>query len=64
MEYEIPLLASSGQALWWHIRCTNLFDEAGKPVKTIGTAENIEKLKQYEALVQDACHVAEGGTDE
>ncbi|MEA5142426.1 MAG: diguanylate cyclase [Oscillibacter sp.] len=64
VEYEIPLLASSGQALWRHIRCTNLFNEAGKPVKTIGTAENIEKLKQYEALVQDACHVAEGGTDE
>ncbi len=47
VSYYIPLLAPDGKQLWWHIHCTNLFDEDGKPVKTIGTAENIEKWKQY-----------------
>lgn len=48
VEYEIPLHLPNGGQSWWHICCTNLFDASGKPIKTIGTAENIDRLKEYE----------------
>lgn len=47
VEYDIPLYDPSGKLIWWHICCTNLFDNNGKPIKTIGTAENIDKTKEH-----------------
>ncbi|MDD3253080.1 MAG: diguanylate cyclase [Lachnospiraceae bacterium] len=46
--YDIPLNDPQGNQIWWRVRCTNLFDAAGRPVKTIGTAENIDQLKKLE----------------
>lgn len=46
--YDLPLYDPRGKQIWWRVRCTNLFDENGTPVKTIGTAENIDKFKEYE----------------
>lgn len=56
--YDIPVVNENGEEIWWRVRCTNLFDDTGKPVKIIGTAEDINKLKEYkkryEALVHES----------
>ena len=46
--YDLPLNDLHGNQSWWRVHCTNLFDATGRPVKTIGTAENIDRLKQSE----------------
>lgn len=48
--YDIPLYEPSGQRIWWRIRCTNIFDDQGSPIKTIGTAENIGQFKMERAI--------------
>lgn len=48
VSYTIPLVAPDGRQIRWHIHCTNLFDHNGKPIKTIGTAENMEKWTEHQ----------------
>ncbi|NLD19392.1 MAG: EAL domain-containing protein [Clostridiales bacterium] len=54
--YDISLNNPQGRQQWWRIRSTNLFDESGKPVKTISTAESIDKLKEYEQRYEALVH--------
>lgn len=50
--YDIPLNTKKGKK-WYRIRATNLFNELGKPIKTIYTAEDITKLKEYEERYEE-----------
>lgn len=60
VEYEMPILDKNNKQSWWHICCTNIFDDQGKAVKTIGTAENIDKFKMnHEFLIDNKKSVGE-----
>ena len=50
MPYEIThrLLLSDGRIKWVHERCTSDFDAAGKPLRSVGTVQDVTAAKRAE----------------
>ena len=63
-KYEIVhrLLMNDGRIKWVREECSTSFDESGKPLRSIGTIQDITTLKQAELLLKDAKEKAEAAS--
>ncbi|HNF24037.1 MAG TPA: response regulator, partial [Leptospiraceae bacterium] len=62
--YEIVhrLLMDDGRVKWVREECSTNFDESGKPLRSVGTIQDITVLKQAELLLKDAKEKAEAAS--